>query len=45
VKAYSLLRVVFNTAVKEDEIIRQNPCRIAGYDGYHTPERPTATVA
>nr|MDT0658961.1 site-specific integrase [Micromonospora sp. DSM 115978] len=44
VKAYSLLRAILNTAVKEDEIIRQNPCRIAGYDRYHTPERPVATV-
>lgn len=43
-KAYALLRAIFGTAVKEDEIIRQNPCRIAGYDRYHTPERPTATV-
>ena len=45
VKAYALLRAIFGTAVKEDEIIRQNPCRISGYDRYHTPERPTATVA
>jgi integrase len=45
VKAYALLRAIFSTAVKEDEIIRQNPCRIPGYDRYHTPERPTATVA
>jgi integrase len=45
VKAYSLLRAILNTAVKEDEIIRQNPCRIPGYDRYHTPERPVATVA
>ncbi|GAB7047869.1 tyrosine-type recombinase/integrase [Catenuloplanes indicus] len=45
VKAYSLLRAILNTAIKEDEIIRQNPCRIPGYDRYHTPERPTATVA
>ncbi|WP_033344549.1 tyrosine-type recombinase/integrase [Catenuloplanes japonicus] len=44
VKAYSLLRAILNTAAKEDEIIRQNPCRIPGYDRYHTPERPTATV-
>jgi len=44
VKAYSLLRAILNTAVKEDEIIRQNPCRIKGYDRYHTPERPIATV-
>ncbi|RZU52535.1 site-specific recombinase XerD [Krasilnikovia cinnamomea] len=44
VKAYTLLRAILNTAVKEDEIIRQNPCRIKGYDRYHTPERPTATI-
>lgn len=44
VKAYSLLRAILNTAMKEDEIIRQNPCRIKGYDRYHTPERPVATV-
>ncbi|MEJ3748471.1 site-specific integrase [Actinomycetes bacterium KLBMP 9797] len=44
VKAYTLLRAILNTAVKEDEIIRQNPCRIKGYDRYHTPERPVATV-
>lgn len=45
VKAYSLLRAILNTAVKEDELIRQNACRIPGYDRYHTPERPVATVA
>jgi integrase len=44
VKAYTLLRAILNTAVREDEILRQNPCRIKGYDRYHTPERPTATV-
>ncbi|GAA0742420.1 site-specific integrase [Dactylosporangium roseum] len=44
VKAYSLLRAILNTAVKEDGLIRENPCRIKGYDRYHTPERPTATV-
>jgi integrase len=38
------LRAILNTAVKEDENVRQNPCRIKGYDRYHTPERPTATV-
>ena len=45
VKAYALLRAILNTAVPEDEILRQNPCRIKGYDQYHTPERPTATIA
>ncbi|MET7401175.1 site-specific integrase [Dactylosporangium sp. NPDC005572] len=44
VKAYSLLRAIMNTAMKEDGLIRENPCRIKGYDRYHTPERPTATV-
>lgn len=41
----ALLRAILNTAVREDEILRQNPCRIKGYDQYHTPERPTATIA
>ncbi|HZN76278.1 MAG TPA: tyrosine-type recombinase/integrase [Micromonosporaceae bacterium] len=44
VKAYCVLRAVFNTAIKEDGIVRENPCRIRGYDRYHTPERPVATV-
>jgi integrase len=44
VKAYCLLRAVLNTAIKEDAIIRENPCRIKGYDRYHTPERPVGTV-
>lgn len=44
VKSYTLLRAILNTAVKEDEIIRVNPCRIKGYDTYHTPERPVANV-
>jgi integrase len=44
VKAYRLLRAIFNTAVKEDGLVRDNPCRIKGYDTYHVPERPTATV-
>jgi integrase len=45
VKAYCLLRAILGTAAKEDGVIRENPCRIKGYDTYHTPERPTATVA
>lgn len=45
VKSYRLLRAILNTAIKEDTLIRENPCRIKGYDSYHTPERPTATVA
>ncbi|MCM0674930.1 hypothetical protein NCC78_09535 [Micromonospora phytophila] len=31
--------------MREDEIFRQKPCRIKGYDRYHTAERPTATIA
>jgi integrase len=45
VKAYCLLRAIFTTVVKEDEIVPKNPCRVKGYDTYHTPERPTATIA
>ncbi|GGJ93884.1 putative prophage phiRv2 integrase [Pilimelia anulata] len=44
VKAYCVLRAVLNTALKEDGIIRDNPCRIRGYDRYHTPERPTVGI-
>jgi integrase len=44
VKAYCLLRAVLNTAVRDDRLIGENPCRIRGYDQYHTPERPIATV-
>jgi integrase len=43
-KAYRLLRAVLNTAV-DDELIRRNPCRIAGAGIERAPERPTATVA
>jgi hypothetical protein len=44
VKAYRLLRAVLNTAMKEDGLIKDNACRIKGYDKYHTPERTAATV-
>ncbi len=44
VKAYRLLRAILNTAVKEDEILKANPCRIKGFDKYHTPERYTPTL-
>jgi integrase len=44
-KAYRLLRAVLMTAVKEDELIRVNPCRIRGADQEHAAERPTLTVA
>jgi len=39
VKAYRLLRAMFMTAVKEDELLKANPCRIKGFDKDDTPER------
>jgi Phage integrase, N-terminal SAM-like domain len=36
-KAYRLLRAVLMTAVKEDEILTKNPCRIPGAD-QETPQ-------
>ncbi len=44
-KAYRLLRAVLMTAVKEDEILRQNPCRIPGADQERAAERPVLSVA
>lgn len=44
-KAYRLLRAILNTAVKEDELIRVNPCRIPGADKEETAERPVLTMA
>jgi integrase len=44
-KAYRLLRAVLMTAVKEDEIIRINPCRVPGADQEHAPERPVLTIS
>lgn len=44
-KAYRLLRAVLMTAVEEDKLISQNPCRIKGADNEQTPERPILTVA
>lgn len=43
-KAYRLPRAVLMTAVKEDEIIRRNPCQIPGADQERAAERPTLTV-
>jgi integrase len=43
-KAYRLVRAVLNTAVKEDELIRVNPCRVPGADKEHSAERPVLTV-
>jgi integrase len=39
-KAYRLLRAVLWTAVKEDELLRTNPCRIPGADKESAEERP-----
>lgn len=44
-KSYRLLRAILNTAVKEDEMIRVNPCRIQGADQENPAERPVLTVA
>ncbi|WP_433299690.1 tyrosine-type recombinase/integrase [Actinoplanes sp. CA-030573] len=43
-KAYRLLRAVLMTAVKEDELIRVNPCRIKGADQEKPAERPVLSV-
>ena len=43
-KAYRLLRAVLNTAIAEDRLIRENPCRIRGFDKESSPERSVATV-
>jgi integrase len=44
-KAYRLLRAVLMTAMKEDEMIRVNPCRIPGADKEEAAERPTLTIS
>jgi integrase len=44
-KAYRLLRAILMTAVKEDELMRVNPCRIPGADQERATERPVLTVA
>lgn len=33
-----------NTAVKDDRLLRENPCRMRGFDKEPTSERPTASV-
>lgn len=43
-KAYRLVRAVLNTAVKEDELIRVNPCRVPGADKEHSAERPVLSI-
>jgi integrase len=44
-KAYRLLRAILNTAVEHDELIRRNPCRIAGAGAERLAERPVLSVA
>jgi integrase len=44
-KAYRLLRAVLMTAVREDEILRSNPCRIPGADQETATERPVLTLS
>jgi integrase len=43
-KAYRLLRAVLMTAVNEDRIIPQNPCRVPGADKESPDERPVLTL-
>lgn len=43
-KAYRLLRAVLWTAVKEDELLTRNPCRIPGADRETPAERPHLTL-
>jgi integrase len=43
-KAYRLLRAVLNTASREDELIRVNPCRVPGADKEQSAERPVLTI-
>ncbi|MBA3529218.1 MAG: tyrosine-type recombinase/integrase, partial [Propionibacteriaceae bacterium] len=43
-KAYRLLRAVLWTAVKEDELLARNPCRIPAADKETPAERPHLTM-
>ena len=44
-KAYRLLRAVLWTAVREDELLPRNSCRIPGADNVTPDERPTLALA
>src|SRR5882757_4649364 len=44
-KAYRLLRAVLWTAVREDELLPRNPCRIPGADKESPDERPVLSIA
>lgn len=43
-RSYRILRAIFNTAIKQDDLLVKNPCRIKGYDAWDVAERPSATV-
>ena len=43
-KAYRLLRAILNTAVRDDELIARNPCRIPGAGAERPEERPVLTI-
>lgn len=43
-KSYRLLRAVLNTAVQEDRLLAENPCRMRGYDKEETAERPVGSA-
>lgn len=43
-KSYRLLRAILMTAVKEDEILVKNPCRIPGADQEVSAERPILNI-
>ena len=44
-KSYRLLRAVLNTAVNEDRLLPENPCRMRGYDKEETAERPVGSIS
>ena len=44
-KSYRLLRAVLNTAVNEDRLLSENPCRMRGYDKDESAERPVGSVS
>lgn len=44
-RAYQLLKAIFNTAFKDDEAIKRNPCRIDGAATYIPKERPVLSMS
>ena len=44
-KSYRLLRAVLNTAVNEDRLVSENPCRIRGFDREESAERPVGSIS